>query len=276
MGSDQGMTALIAETRGLDIGRAIGDSFEVIGRRWPGMLALVLVAWTLQVLLILGYTPIAVRLGPMAYSLWTAIGFVLVLLLFALFMRAAVTALALASEQAASALRALAAAFSAIPALAPLWLIAGAPDALRTASPKLTHATFAEQGLIVLALTWPVAIVLALTLGVYAAVAVAERTGFVATLSRSARLMSAGRWAFLGLFLVFQLLAGVSTVGVVLLFNALRISDAIDVSQLRSITFELVSDVVQALWAVVAAMCYRQFRRQIDGPSANEAADIFA
>jgi hypothetical protein len=32
---------------------------------------------------------------------------------------------------------------------------------------------------------------------------------------------------------------------------------------------------VQAFWAVVAAMCYLQFRRQIDGPGAAEAADIF-
>ena len=39
---------------------------------------------------------------------------------------------------------------------------------------------------------------------------------------------------------------------------------------------ELLSDAVQAFWAVVAAMCYRQFRRQLDGPTPGEAADIFS
>jgi hypothetical protein len=271
------MTELIAEKRGLDIGRALGDAVRVVGRRWPGILALVLlVAWAPQVVLIVGYTPAAARLGPVAYSLWTSIGFLMAVLFFGLLMRAAVTALALASDQDASALRAIAAAFAAIPALAPLWLIAGAPDATRTALAKLTHLSFANQSVIVAALTWPVVIALALALGVVTAVAVSERRGFAATVARTARLMSAGRWAFLGLYLVFQLLAAVSTIGVVLLFSALRLSVMADANQLRSISYEFASDVIQALWAVVAAMCYSQFRRQIDGPSANEAADIFS
>jgi hypothetical protein len=271
------MTDLIAEKRGLDIGRALGDAFRVIGRRWPVVLTLVLlVAWAPQVLLILGYAPIAVRLGPIAHSLWTSIGLVLAILLFGLLMRAAVAALALACDQDASAPRALAAAFAAIPALAPLWLIAGAPDAARTALPKLTHLSFFNQNMIVAALSWPIAIALTLTLGVVTPVAVAERRGLAATLARSARLMSAGRWAFFGLYLLFQLLVGVCVVAAPLLFNALRISPAINLSPMRSILFELLSDILQALWAVVAAMCYRQFRRQIDGPAPGEAAEIFA
>ena len=117
---------------------------------------------------------------------------------------------------------------------------------------------------------------LMLTLGVVTPVAVAERRGLAATLARTARLMSAGRWAFFGLYLLFQLLVGVCVVAAPLLFNALRISPAINLSPMRSILFELLSDILQALWAVVAAMCYRQFRRQIDGPAPGEAAEIFA
>ncbi|HXQ15320.1 MAG TPA: hypothetical protein VN814_11925 [Caulobacteraceae bacterium] len=271
------MTNLIVEKRGLDIGRALGDAFRVIGRRWPGMLTLVLLAaWAPQMLLILSYAPVVVRWGPLAYSLWTAIGFVLVVLFFALLMRTAVTTLALAPGQDVSTPRALAIAVAAIPTLAPLWLIGSAPEVARTALPRLTHYSFANQSVIGAALTWPIAVTLALTLGVVTSVAVAERRGFVATVSRTFRLMSGGRWAFLGLYLVFQLLAGVSAIGVPLLLGALSVSASSNVSWLRSTSFELVSDLWQALWAVVAAMCYRQFRRQLDGPTPGEAADIFS
>jgi hypothetical protein len=270
------MTDLVAGTSGLDIGRALGDAFAVVGRRWPWMLAaILLVAWAPQVLVMFGYAPIIARLRVAANDPWVSIGFTSVVLLAALYMRATVTALAL--DQNASMARALGAAAAAIPALAPLWLVALAPNLTRVGLRQLTHASFATQNVIVSAVTWPLAFILALTLGVFASVAVAEQRGLLRTVARTTRLMSAGRWGFLGLYLIFQLAAGVLTLGSTLLYSLMPISGAVALStELRSLSVEMLSDAVQALWAVVSAMCYRQFRRQIDGPSAGEAADIFS
>jgi hypothetical protein len=270
------MTVLIAEARGLDIGQVLADAFRVVARRWPWMLAtILLVAWAPQVLLVLGYAPIIARLGLAARSPWVSIGFTSVILLVELYMRVTVTALAL--DQQASMSRALAAAAAAIPTLAPLWLVALAPNLTRVGLLQLTHVSFATQNVIVAAVIWPLAFILALTLGVFASVAVAEQRGLLGTVARTARLMSAGRWRFLGLFLIFQLAAGLLTLGITLLYSLMPMSGAIAlVTELRSLSVEVLSDAMQALWAVVAAMCYRQFRRQIDGPSAGEAADIFS
>jgi hypothetical protein len=269
------MTDLIVEKRGLDIGRALGDTLGIVGQRWPTMLAaILLVAWAPQVLLIFEYAPITAKLGLAARNPWVSIGFTSVILFAALYMRATVTALAL--DQIASMSRALAAAATAIPALAPLWLVALAPNLTRMALGQLPHLSLAIQSVVVSAISWPLVLILALTLGVFASVAVAEQRGLLGTVARTARLMSAGRWGFLGLYLIFQLAAGVLTVGVTLLYSLMPMSGAIAlVTELRSLSVSLLSDGVQALWAVVAAMCYRQFRRQIDGPGAAEAADIF-
>ncbi len=269
------MTDLVAGTKGLDIGRALGDAFAVVGRRWSWMLtAIVLVAWAPQVLVMFGYAPIIARLRVAANDPWVSIGFTSVVLLVGLYMRATVTALAL--DQSASMARALAAAATAIPALAPLWLVALAPNLTRMALQRLTHVSLVQQAAIVPLINWPLAIILTLTLGVFTAVAVAEQRGLVGTVARTARLMSAGRWGFLGLYLIFQLVAAIPGVGMTLVYRLMPMSgDIALVSQLRSLSVELLSDAVQALWAVVAAMGYRQFRRQIDGPGAAEAADIF-
>jgi hypothetical protein len=274
------MTDLIAGTKGLDVGRALAGAFAVVGRRWPWVLAaILLVAWAPQVLVMFGYTPIITRLRVAASDPWVSIGFTSVALLVGLYMRATVTALAL--DLHASMPRALGAAATAIPALAPLWLVALAPNLTRGALRQLAHAPFtagnvAAQNVIVAAVTWSLAFVLALTLGVFAAVAIAERRGLLGTVTRTARLMSAGRWGFLGLYLIFQLAAAIPAVGMTLVYRLMPMSgDIALISQLRSLSVELLSDAVQALWAVVAAMCYLQFRRQIDGPGAAEAADIF-
>jgi hypothetical protein len=269
------MTDLIAGTRGLDIGRALGDAFAVVGRRWPWMLAaILLVAWAPQVLVMFGYAPIITRLRLAANDPWVSIGFTFVVLLVALYMRATVTVLAL--DQSASMSRALAAAATAIPALAPLWLLGLAPSLTRMALRQLTHLSLIAQAEIVPVITWPLAIVLTLTLGVFTAVAVSEQRGLVGTVARTARLMAAGRWGFLGLYLIFQLVAAIPGVGMTFVYRLMAMSgDIALVSQLRSLSVELLSDAAQALWAVVTAMCYRQFRRRIDGPDAAEAADIF-
>jgi hypothetical protein len=107
---------------------------------------------------------------------------------------------------------------------------------------------------------------------------VSERGGFFATMSRAFRLMAGGRWTFLGAFLVFQVLASLSALAISLAFTLLPTASLGDIRAFgvaRTILADLSSDVVQALWAVVAAMCYRQLRRQQDGATTDEAADIF-
>jgi hypothetical protein len=269
------MSDLIAGTKGLDIGRALGDAFAVVGRRWPWMLAtILLVAWAPQVLMMFGYAPIIARLRVAANDPWASIGFTAAALLVALYMRATVTALAL--DEGASMSRVLAAAATAIPALAPLWLVALAPTLTRMALRQQTHLSLIAQAVIVPVITFPLAIILTLTLGVFTAVAVCEQRGLVGSLARTARLMSAGRWGFLGLYLIFQLVAAIPGVAMTFVYRLMPMSgDIALISQLRSLSVELLSDAVQALWAVVAAMGYLQFRRQIDGPGAAEAADIF-
>ena len=179
------MTDLIVEKRGLDIGRALGDTFGIVGRRWPRMAAAVLlVAWAPQVLLTFGYIPIIARLGVAARNPWVSPGVTSVILLAALYMRATVTALAL--DQSASMPRALVAAATAIPALAPLWLVGLTPNLTRVALQQ-THISLAQQSVIVSVITWPLAIILTLTLGVFTAVAVSERRGLMGTVARAAR-----------------------------------------------------------------------------------------
>jgi hypothetical protein len=237
--------------------------------------AILLVAWAPQVLVMFGYAPILTRLRVSANAPWVSIGFTSVVLLVALYMRATVTALAL--DQSASMSRALSAAATAIPALAPLWLVALAPNLTRVAVQQLTHASLVQQSVVVPVITWPLAIILTLTLGVFTAVAVSEQRGLPRTVARTAQLMSAGRWGFLGLYLIFQLVAALPAVGMTFVYRLMPMrGDIALVSELRSLSVELLTDAVQALWAVVAAMCYRQFRRQIDGPTAGEAADIFS
>ena len=75
-----------------------------------------------------------------------SIGFTSVVLLVALYMRATVTALAL--DRSASLSGALAAAATAIPALAPLWLVALAPNLTHLALRQLTHVSLVQQSMI--------------------------------------------------------------------------------------------------------------------------------
>jgi hypothetical protein len=273
------MTELIAQSRGLDVGRALGDAARVVGRRWQAILALTLgAAWAPQALAVLGFGWASRTVGLAPADLAASLVLVLAVLVLGLFMRAAVTAIALAPGE-ASIGDALGAALAAVPALAPLWLVGAAPEVLRAVVMRYEAITYAMRGIVVATAAWPLALALALLAGVVTPVAVAERRWFGATLARAFRLMSAGRWAFLGLFLVFQLLATLATYAASLALVLGRPGLGLDIrgfAVANSLATALIGDAVQALWAVVVAMCYRQFRRQLDGPTPGEAADIFA
>jgi hypothetical protein len=274
------MSDLITEARGLDIGRALGDAFQVVGRRWPTMVFVVLaIGWIPQVVLILAYYPVVSNFASRPTALVASTLLELTMLFVAVFMRLSITAAALIPQAEVSTPRALTSALGATPALAPLWLVTSAPNIARAVMANVLHASLAQQAQVVALIAWPLAVALALIVGVASSVAVAERRGFLGTMARAARLMSAGRWAFFGLFLVFQLLAGLSTFAVAIPFGLLRTSGTGEIRMFgvaRTILTDLGSDCLQAMWAVVAAMCYRQFRRQLDGPTADEAADIFS
>ena len=272
------MSELITETRGLDIGLALDAAFQVIGRRWPAMLFVMLaIGWVPQVVLLLAYYPLISHLTNGPAALIAPIGFDLTMLFVAMSLRVSITAVALAPQ--ASIPSALASGLGAIPALAPLWLISSAPDFVRAAMLKFAHASLIQQAQVAAVISWPMTIVIACTVGVASAVAVAERRGFFATIARAFRLMSGGRWTFLGAFLVLQVLAGLSTFAITLAFGLLQTATVGDIRMygvVRTAFTDLGSDFVQAVWAVVAAMCYRQFRRRLDGAGPDEAADIFS
>jgi len=274
------MTDVIAGPRGLDIGRAIGDAGRLAGGRWPLMLGLALgVGWGPQALLIASYGEVARWAGSAANGAVASFGFTLLVLFLALLMRTSVTAAALAPDREVSFGGALAAAFEAVPALAPFWLVSAIPELVRTLVTRYGNLHFAQKGLLVAIAAWPVGLGIAALFGVVSAVAVAERRGFAPTAARSFRLMSVGRWGFVGLYLIFQLAAGLCAYGVAVAFAILRplsMHDRLADALLRSVSTEFTTDLLQAFWAVVAAMCYRQFRRQLDGPAPGEAADIFA
>ena len=214
------MSQLIIETRGLDISRALDGAFGVIGRRWSAVLFVILVVgWVPQVVLLLTSYPVVSRLTSGTSALIATIAFDLTMLFVAMFLRVSITALALAPD--APTQNALAAALRAIPALTPLWLIASVPNLARPLMLSVTHASVAQQAGVMTVISWPLAVVIACSVGVASAVAVSERGGFFATMSRAFRLMAGGRWTFLGAFLVFQVLASLSALAISLAFTLL-------------------------------------------------------
>jgi hypothetical protein len=189
-------------------------------------------------------------------------------------MRAAVTAVALGASASPIGVRgAILAALRAIPTLLPYWLLAGSPAFLRFLM-RAGAITLPPTGLFLFTLfSWGFGILVAVTLGVLTPVVIAERPGVFGAAARTARLMSGGRWKFLGLYLLIQLVALTPRT---LANLVLLVSGDGSLMLAQTLIVSLLTDVALAVWAVLTAASYREFCRVHDGAAPGEVAEIFA
>lgn len=267
-------------SRGFELGRVFTAAFGIVRERAMAIATLVvLVAWGPQLMADWAYAPALARLGPNGLRLAVAV-FPGVGVAASLVMRAAVTAVAVGASASPIGMRgAILSALRATPTLLPYWLLAASPPILgylirggAIASPAIGLLPFTL-------FSWGVAILVAVTLGVLTPVVIAERPGVFGAAARSFSLMSGGRWKFLGLYLLIQLVAAAPRTLATL---ALSVSGAglrttgMSAMLAQALIVSLLTDVALALWAVLTAASYREFCRVHDGAAPGEVAEIFA
>ena len=269
-------TPLIVGAAGLELGRAFGEGWRLLRERWGQMLlALVLFGWAPQIAANVAY----LVAGPLAgaRSGAGAAGYVIVGLINAggpTVMRAVATAIALA-PLGTSIWQAIGATLRATPALAPIWLISLAPGGAALA---LQYSIVGVRYAWTVALiAWPLGLFIALVLGVYSPVVLAERLGPLAATRRSFELLSGSRWKFLALYLLVQLLAAAPR----FLAN-LAIGRAIGARgdhvlySADLIAGILGQDVVVIWWSAVATAVYLELARVRDGLAPRDVIEVFA
>jgi len=117
--------------------------------------------------------------------------------------------------------------------------------------------------------------------GLVIPVALVEQSGLVAMLRRSATLLAPGRWRFLALAILMDVVGALPAAfgGGVLAFLAVRLlarSDPATYLRIETAAVAFFASLVTALWLTIVAVSYREFRRLREGAPHDQLAAIFA
>lgn len=139
-----------------------------------------------------------------------------------------------------------------------------------------------ELDLAVGAALWLYGLVCIALFGLVIPVALVERSSLVAMLRRSATLLAPGRWRFLALAIAMDVVGAVPAglgAGVVT-FTATRLAargvSAPTYFRIEGVVVALLASLVTALWLVIMAVSYKEFRRLREGAPHDQLAAIFA
>ena len=151
--------------------------------------------------------------------------------------------------------------------------------ALTLAPARLIQIDFAMG-----AVFWLYGLVVTALFGLVTPAILVERGSLIDSLRRSSALLSGGRWRFVGLSILMDLVGALpATFGgamVALLFARLpRLTSAPGAGrylQIEGVAIGLLGSLATALWMVMTAVSYREFRRLREGAPHDEVAAIFA
>lgn len=130
---------------------------------------------------------------------------------------------------------------------------------------------------------WLYGLVLTALFGLVTPVMLVERCALIEALRRSMVLLSGGRWRFLGLSVLMDIIGalpvtfgGAMMAAVMVRFPQLRGATGSPFFQVESAGVALLASLLAALWMVMTAVSYREFRRLREGAPHDELAAIFA
>ena len=269
-----------------DAGRVVGISLGVFRRQWRTIMLASLVVWAIAVAQNLtGFAQY--RHGShdarrfAAYWLF-ALGFVAVGWL----RDAAIVSVSLEAQgERRGFVQAIWNSLRVFAPLLPYRLVASGPALLWTGwsgwalSGGVAHVV--ELDLAVGAVLWLYGLVCIALFGLAIPVALVEPAGLVTMLRRSATLLAPGRWRFLALAIAMDVVGALPAAfgGGVVAFLALRVlarSDLATYLRIESAAVAFFASLVTALWLVIVAVSYREFRRLREGAPHDKLAAIFA
>ena len=270
-----------------DAGRVVGMSLGVFRRQWRLILVLSLIVWAIAVAQnVTGFAQY--RHGSHDLRRFAAYwGFALAFVAVGWIKDAAIVSASLeAPGERRSLVRAISDSLRVFAPLLPYRVVSSGPALLWNGwaawalSGGVAHIV--ELELAVGAALWLYGLVCIGLFGLIIPIALVERPGLVTMLGRSVVLLAPGRWRFLALAILTDVVGALPATlgGGLVAFTATQVA-ARGVSQsayfrIEGVAAALLASLVTALWLIIVAVSYREFRRLREGAPHDQLATIFA
>ncbi len=274
--------ATAAGPANFDIGRVIAISLGVYRRRWGTILTLVLVPWALREAAMFAQLGWLKQAGNDAPSVAAYMAVLIAFLIVGLIEGAAITSAALERPNDRRSLAyVLQSGLRVFFVLLPYFALMDGPDLILRglvvgAPPARIDLPLGPAGFFWAAtpVLWLYRVSLSAFFGLTLPAALVKGGGVIAAMRRSAALLTLGRWRFLCL-VIFMSAAGALPVGLSywliqpLPHGGFRYPVGSQIA-------DLVNALVAALWFVIVAVSYKEFRRLREGVASDEVDEIFA